>query len=474
MKQMVTTKMNILNKRTKNKNSLPLFWLLVFLFTSPATFADSVAIDRVVAIVNDGVVFDSQVEERLKSVYQQFKSRNEVPPDDVLRQQVLERLIVENLQLQLAERAGVTISNEELQNTLASIAHQNNTDVAGLREKIEAGGITFKYFTKSIEQEMIIQRLQQAAVSKRIDISDQDVLNFLNSEEGKQKSAATYHLAHILLPLGDGASDIDKARLEATAKQIVAEGRDPTTRNKFSDLAITYSKAQDADKGGDLGWRKKTELPSLYADKVDAMNVDDVSDPFFASGGYHILKLLGKRGAGPQWINQTRARHILIKPSIIRSEEETTQLLESLRQQLLNGADFSELAKKYSEDYGSALKGGDLGWTSPGQLGAELQTAMDATEINAISKPFKTQYGWHIVQVEERRTQNMSDDMLKQAARNFLMQRRFEEELPRWLKEIRDEAYVDIKTQDDTATKNPASPETTDTQSKDVTPSTTP
>jgi len=442
-------KMNDFNKSIKNKKHglLLFFGLMGFLFLSQAVFADAVPIDRVIAVVDDGVIFSSQVEERLKSVHQQYNASSDLPSDDVLRQQILERLISESLQLQLAERAGLTISNEELQNALEGIARQNNTDVAGLQKKVEGDGLSYRTFTKSIEHEMIFQRIQQAAVSKRNNVTDQDVLNFLNSEEGKQRSAAVYHLAHILLPLDENSSDTEREKVEALAKHIVAEGRDPTSKTTFTELVTTYSKAQDANTGGDLGWRKKSDMPSLYADKIDAMGVDELTDPFLAGGGYHILKMLGKRGTSEQWVNQTKARHILIKSSIIRSEEETKQLLESLRQQLLDGADFTVIAKKYSEDYGSALKGGDLGWTSPGQLVPEFQTAMDSTEVNNISKPFKTEYGWHIVQVQERRAQNMSEDMLKQTARNFLKQRRFEEELPRWLKELRDEAYVDIKTQ---------------------------
>ena len=421
--------------------------LLAAMFaTQTALAADPVAIDRVVAVANDGVIFSSQLDERMSMVKHQSKAAGDTMPDEVLREQVLERLILESLQLQLAERAGITVSNEELQAALKSIALQNDSDVAGLQKKIETEGITFKVFVKNIEQEILMQRVQQVAISKRVVISDQDVVNFLNSEEGKLRSATSYHLAHILIPVSSDASDRDKAAAEQLAKQIVAQARHPAKPANFSALVKQHSKAEDAEKGGDLGWRKKSELPTLYAEKVDLLDTGMVSEPFFAGGGFHILKMLEKRGNNQQWVKQTRARHILVKPSLIRSEEETVTLLNDLRQKIIDGADFAELAKKYSEDYASALKGGDLNWTIPGQLVPTFQKTLEETALNAISPPFQTQYGWHIVQVLERRDQDMGEEMLKQSAKKFLSQRRFEEELPVWLKEIRDEAYVDIKT----------------------------
>jgi peptidyl-prolyl cis-trans isomerase SurA len=442
---MVTVKM--IKSENNNIRLRTLAFLFMSFFCLPEMgIAEPVTIDRVIAVVNDGVIFASQLEERLHAVKQQLKTERNLPPDDILRQQVFERLIVENLQLQLAERAGATVSNEDLQNALQNIARQNDTNLDGLQKKIEAEGISFKSFIKTVEQEIIMQRVQQSVLSKRIVISDQAVINFLNSEEGKQRSAITYHLAHILLPVGGDMSDSEKSKIEQLAKQIVAQARNSTdSRGEFSSLARKFSKAQDANTGGDLGWRKKVDMPSLYADKIDLLKVGEISDPFFINNGFYILNMLEIRGGGEQWVTQTNVRHILVKPSIIRTEEETIQLLNNLRAKILAGENFPEIAKKYSEDYGSALKGGDLGWIVPGQLVPQFQQVMEKTPVNDISLPFKTQYGWHILQVQERRDQNMGEEMLKQSARNFLMQRRFEEELPLWLKELRDEAYVDIK-----------------------------
>jgi len=439
------TKMIKLKNHTQRIPCLALLLALVF-YSPVVVFAEPVAIDRVVAVVNDGVIFSSQLEERLNTVKQQLKSRHDLPPDEILRQQILERLIVESLQLQLAERAGATISNEELQGALQDIARQNDTDIAGLQKKIEAEGISFKNFAKNIEQEILIQRVQQSALSKRVVVSEQDIANFLSSEEGKLRSATVYHLAHILLLVSDETNDSEKSKTALQATQLSNQAKDTAVHIDFLALAKKFSNAEDANTGGDLGWRKKDDLPTLYADKVDLLRVGEVTEPFYAGGGFHILKLLEKRGAGEQWVKQTRARHILVKPSIIRTEEETVALLENLRQKILAGEDFAVIAKKYSEDFGSALKGGDLSWTVPDQLTPEFQQVMDQTAINDISHPFKTPYGWHILQVQERRDQNMGEDMLKQSTKKFLTQRRFEQELPIWLKEMRDEAYVDIKT----------------------------
>jgi len=406
--------------------------------------ADPVAIDQVVAVVNDGVIFSSQLDERLAAVSRQINPSN-MPSRDTLRQQVLDQLILESIQLQLGENAGVKITNEELQNALLSIARQSNTDLAGLKARVEADGIPYKSFTKNIEQQMIIEQVQQGAVAKRIEVTNQDVTNFLNSEEGKQRIGITYHIAHILIPF-DPVSNAEKTQAGAQAAQIARLARQPAlSANDFATLAKQYSKAQDADTGGDLGWRRKEDLPSAYADRIEGLAAGAVTEPFEAGNSFHILKLLDKKGLDDKWIHQTHARHILVKTSVIRSDDEARQLLSTLREQLMNGADFTALSKKYSEDYGTAIRGGDLGWISPGQLVPEFQAAMDNTGIQGISPPFKSQYGWHIVQVLERRDQNMSTDMLRQATRNFLIQRKFGEELPRWLKEMRDEAFVDIK-----------------------------
>jgi len=405
--------------------------------------AESIPIDRVVAVVNEDVVMESEFNQNLLMVIRQIQKQGQrPPPPEILKEQVMEKLIVESLQLQLAERVGVTLNPEEVKQTVERIARQNNVSIAQLQQTIIQDGLSFQTFQKSIARDLIIQRLQQGVVNGRIDISEQDIDNFLNSEEGKRSSNTTYHIAHITLPFKNNNDEARQAALDQ-ANEILSrseQGED------FGRLAIQYSKSPDAQSGGDLGWRKKAELPSLYAQTIDKLSAGQTSDPILGPSSYHLVKLLDKKGDQEYWVQQSKVRHILIKPSAIRSETEAGKVLSELREEIVSGeVDFAEAAKDYSEDYGSALKGGDLGWVSPGQMVPEFQQVMDNSQVNVVSMPFQSQYGWHILEVQERRDEDMSDVLIRKSVQNYLMQRRFEEELPIWLKEIRDEAFVEIK-----------------------------
>lgn len=406
-------------------------------------YADTTPIDHVVAVANDDVILSSQLEERSQIIYRQIsQQRQNVPPLAAIKIQVLERLILESLQLQLAERASIKLSNDELQSALASIARQNNIDINQLKINIEAEGISFESFRKNIETEILLQRIQQGAVSKRVDISEQDITNFLNSEEGKIRSSDGYRVSHIVLNYAPDADDTEKDKTRQLASNIVIQLR---SGDSFEKLAQEYSSAADASVGGDLGWRTIRDIPSFYVDAVLALSQGDVSDPLISNEGIYILKLVEKKGKNAQWVEQTRARHILVKPSIIRNDQEAMELLTDLRNRILAGESFTELAAKFSEDYGSALKGGDLGWTTPGQLVPQFQQVMDSSAIDAVSYPFQSPYGWHILQVQERRNQNLTDELIRQSVRSYLTKQKFETELPLWLQELRAEAYVVIK-----------------------------
>lgn len=417
------------------------YFLLVISVATQA--ADTTPIDHVVAIVNEDVILSSQLEERTMIVFRQLTQQGKSPPPlEIIRPQVLERLILENLQLQLAERSSAKISSEDLQNAIAGIARQNKISIDELKANIESDGLSFSSFQKSIENELLLQRIQQAAVGKRIDISEQDITNFLHSEEGKLKTAPVYHLAHIILGFSANVDEAEKNRLQILAKQLVMKIR---SGESFQQLAQQYSTAADKHKSGDLGWRSLNELPTLYATAAAQLSQGEVAEPIQSDEGFHIVKLLKKQGSDEQWVDQTLARHILVKTSAIRNDQEAMTLLKELRDRIMAGEDFAELAKNYSEDFGSALKGGDLGWTMPGQLVPEFQHIMDNTSINAISNPFQSQYGLHILQVQERRRENMSNEVLRQSTRNYLSKRQFEIELPLWQQELRTEAYVVIK-----------------------------
>lgn len=424
------------------------FFLLICIFlgiANPAIYshADTTPIDHVVAIVNDDVILSSQLENRSQLIYQQLsQQRKNLPPLSAVKLQVLDRLILENLQLQLAERASIKLSNNELQAALASIAKQNKIDEKELKKNIEAEGMSFETFQKNIENELVLQRIQQAAVSKRIEITEQDITNFLNSEEGKIRSSDAYHIAHIILNYPSDADGAIKESVQQQALKIIAQHRAGST---FESLAKDYSSAPDAYTGGDLGWRTIREIPSLYVDTIMSLSEGDISNPIVTDEGVYIVKLTAKRGKNDQWVQQTRARHILIKLSIIRNDQEAVELLTDLRNRILAGENFAELAISFSEDYGTALKGGDLGWIAPGQLVPQFQQVMENSAIDVISYPFQTQYGWHILQVQERRSENLTNELVRQSVRSYLTQQKFETELPLWLQELRAEAYVVIK-----------------------------
>lgn len=402
-----------------------------------SSYAETMPIDHIIAIVNDDVILSSQLEERSQLIYRQLSQQREnLPPLSAIRTQVLERLILENLQLQLAERASIKLSNDELQAALAGIAKQNKINTEQLKNHIESEGMSFESFLKNIENEILLQRIQQGAVSKRVEITEQDITNFLNSEEGKIKSSASYRVAHIVL------DDATSEKTRQLASSIITQLR---AGDSFEKLAMEHSVAIDAKMGGDLGWRTIRDIPSIYVDTIMSLSENEVSEPIISNDGVYILKLTGKQGKNDQWVQQTRARHILVKPSIIRNDQEAAGLLTDLRNRILAGESFAELAIAFSEDYGSALKGGDLGWTTPGQLVAQFQQVMDSSAIDAVSYPFQSQYGWHILQVQERRSENLTEELVRQSVRSYLTKQKFETELPLWLQELRAEAYVVIK-----------------------------
>jgi peptidyl-prolyl cis-trans isomerase SurA len=376
-------------------------------------------------------------------VREQFKDNNaQLPPNDILLSQIMERLIIESLQVQEAERRGLVIDDETLTRAVTAFAAQNNMTLEQFAQQLEQDGRNYAEFREQIRKEMIMQRLQQAIVNRRISISEQDVDDLLSSPYYKQLLSDEFRVGHILLAVEPDASDETVQAAKDAAKEIVTELRDGAD---FTQMAVSRSAGSHALEGGDLGWRKAAELPTLFAELVVQMNVGDVSDPIPSPSGFHVIKLLDRRGAGVQTETQTKLRHILVMPSEIRTEEETEALIRDIYQRLEAGADFAELAAEYSEDPGSALAGGELGWTSGDEFVPKFQEVMAATPTGSLSEPFRSQYGWHILEVEDRREQDMSDEARRDMALKILHGRRFEEELDKWLKELRDEAFVEIR-----------------------------
>ena len=386
---------------------------------------------------------ESQLNSRVEEILVRLKSdKAELPPLNLLEEQVLDRLIIEEIQLQLAERAGIKISDSELNQTLARVASQNNLSLEDFRIKLEGEGTSYKSFRDTIRKELIIQRVQRGKVGSKIDISEQELENFINSEEGKTQLAEQYNVQHILLAVKSGSSELETTEIKNNAESLIKRINDG---ENFEKLAASYSSGQNALEGGFLGWRSSAELPSLFADAVLDMKVGEVSSPLKSGAGFHILKLIDKRGNTVKFLDQTLARHILVQPSEIRTENQAEELINSIYQRLVEGEDFKQLARQFSEDPGSKMDGGELGWSNPGDYDPAFEQTLNATEIGQLSEPVKSSFGWHIIEVMDRRNEDVSQEEQKNRAYQIIFKRKFEQELQSTLIELRAEAYVDIK-----------------------------
>ena len=400
-------------------------------------------LDRVAAIVDNDVVMYSQYQTRLKEVQQTIAKRGvQAPAEDVLRQQVMERLILDAIQLQIAERSGIRVSDEELNASMATIAERNGLTQQEFAQALAADGLTLQDAQEQIRQEMIISRVRQYRVAERIQVTDQEVQNFLASDLGKMQLAEEYQLANILIPVPDAATNDDLNKAQKTVASVVKQleqGAD------FAQLAMTYPASENALEGGEMGWRKAAQLPPPFDRLLGGMSIGQVTEPARTAGGIIMLKLLDKRGGDVMYRDEVHVRHILLKPSEIRSPEATQKLAQRLYERLRNGEDFAALAKQFSEDPGSALNGGDLNWIDPSSLVPVFREEMARTEIGQLSQPFESQFGWHVLQVLDRRSTDSSAQMREQQAVSLLRNRKYDEELQTWLRQIRDEAYVEIK-----------------------------
>ncbi len=431
----------VMNLRSISKLHLAL--MSVALSISLSISAQVTMLDRVVAIVDDDIVLNSELQQRMMTINEQIaQSGTQPPPQEIILQQVLERLISERLQLNMGYNAGIRITDEELNAAITRVAQSNGLTITQYITDIQSRGGTIAVVREEIRNEMVIRRVQQGKVMRRIRISEQELDNFLTSEEGRFLISPDVNIGQILLSVPTGSSKNDTDGILARAQKLqtdTANGAD------FRQLAIANSADQSALQGGDLGWRKMAQLPGVFIDAVEQLELGQVSDPIRSDAGYHLLKLYERRGGGKQLIEQHFARHILLKPNQIRDEQATIAELNGLREQVLAGEEFAKLSKQLSEDPGSALKGGELGWSTPGMFVPEFEETMNSIALNEISAPFASQFGWHILQVTERRDQDFSSEILRNRAQNMLRERKYEEELQVWLQEIRDEAFIEIK-----------------------------
>ena len=400
-------------------------------------------LDRVVAVVDSGVIMESQLNSRVEEILQRIKNDNaELPPLNLIEEQVLDRLIIEEIQLQIADRAGIKISDSELNQTLARVAAQNNLSLEEFRIKLEGEGTSYRSFRDTIRKELIIQRVQRGKVGAKIDISEQEIENFINSEEGKTQLAEQYNVQHILLSVSRGSTEKEIEEIKINANSLISRLNDGES---FEKLAASFSAGQNALEGGYLGWRTEAELPSLFAEVVTELKVGEIASPLRSGAGFHILKLIDKRGNTVKFLDQTLARHILVQPSEIRTENQAEELINTIYERLTNGEDFKQLARQYSEDPGTKMDGGELGWSNPGDYDPAFEQTLNATKIGELSKPVKSSFGWHVIEVMDRRNEDVSQEEQKDRAFRIIFDRKFEQELQSTLIELRAEAYVDIK-----------------------------
>ena len=410
-----------------------------------APAAAGVELDRVVAVVNDDIISASELDVRLGRVRVQLRqSGTAPPPPDALRRQVLERLILRRLQLQIARNSGMRVDDESLNRTILRIAEQNELTLREFRDAVERDGHDFARFREEIREDILIAEVRRRRVENQINISQGDIDDYISMMEsrGTEADRHRYRIGHILIAVPDGASseEIDEAR--ERAERVLEELR---AGADFANMAVTHSDGQKALEGGDLGWRLASDLPTMLADAVLRLETGEVSEPVRSASGFHLVKLVDRQGSQRQIIRQTLARHILITLDALTDNAEARRQLGVLRERIVNGEDFGELARIHSDDPGSASRGGELGWIDPGNTVPVFERTMDSLAPGAISEPFRSRFGWHLVQVLERRDRDATETSRRAEARRRLRSRKIEENTQAWLRRVRGEAYVEYR-----------------------------
>jgi peptidyl-prolyl cis-trans isomerase SurA len=400
-------------------------------------------LDRIAAIVNDGLVLKSELDEQMASVEKRLQEQKvELPSQSVLQQQVLDRLVLQEIQMQRAKHVGLVITDEQLNSALQEIAARNKIPFDQLPTALAAQGVDYKQYRESMRKELTLSTLRQRDVIAHINVSPHELEQYLARE---QNAAANdeFNVSHILLSLPAAATPQQLEEISKKAQDVAsraAKGED------FGQLAIANSNSQTALEGGSLGWRKGSQLPQFILDLVVKMKPGDVSAPVRTPSGYHIVKLMERRsGEAPVIINQIHVRHILMKPNELDDDATVKEKLAKLRERILKGEDFAGIASTSSEDPGSAPDGGDLGWTGPGTFVPEFDKAIADLKVNEISEPFKTRYGWHIVQMLGTRTYDSTDDVRRQKAYAAIRESKADEETELWLRHLRDDAFIELK-----------------------------
>jgi peptidyl-prolyl cis-trans isomerase SurA len=423
---------------------------LIVLFVAAGTVvctsatAQSIAeLDRIVAVVNSDVIVESQLDKRVRRIRAELREKGTTPPNvSALERQVLDRLILDRLQLQIAKENGLRVEDEELNQTIDRIAAGNKLSLREFRDVLERDGLPFSRFRAQVRDEILLSRVRQRSVERRVKVSPREIDNFLATMKSQGGQVNEYNLSHILIAIPEAASAEQISTAKDRATQVLTRARND---EDFAALAAEFSDGQQALQGGDLGWRKSAELPTIFADAVPGLKPGDASELIRSPSGFHIVKMHDLRGDSKFVVTQTRARHILMRPNDILSDQQLRVRLTQLRVRIENNESFEEIARASSDDTVSASSGGDLGWLNPGATVPEFERTMKTLADGEISEPFRTQFGWHIVQVLERREHDDTEQVKRTRAATQIRKRKVDEEVQNWLRQIRDEAYVELR-----------------------------
>ena len=425
--------------RTSIPRALQSSIVMAGLLCAPFSVAQIEVLDQVVAIVDDDIILASELQERVQGVRSTMESRGvEVPTDDVLIRETLDRLILDSIQLQLANRYGVRIPDQQLDEAMTRLARQNGLTLEQFRIALEQSGQSYAAAREGLRDDLAIQRVQQGNVMRNINISEQEIDNFLTTEEGEAMTQPEYRVVQALLSASRGEDATDLAAKEAYVDEVLSNIESGTPFEQAVSGVEPY-----AFTGGDLGWRKLGDIPSMFADAVPSLAVGEVTK-VRSSSGFHLIYLADALG-GEQLVRQTDVRHILVKPTEVLSEKAAEDLIVELKTRIEAGEEFGDLARQYSDDIGSAAEGGELGWTNPGQMVPEFEATMAGTQEGTISEPFRSEFGWHILEVKARRDKDFSSEMRRNQVAGYIREQKYQEELDAWLRKIREEAFVDIK-----------------------------
>jgi peptidyl-prolyl cis-trans isomerase SurA len=423
------------------RESVRVLMVFVCLFWVSGAQAEEQYLDGIMAVVEESIILESELARETYAVMQNMPDDNR-PPEFIVRKQILDRMVIEKLQLLLAERVGIRITDNILQRAVSDIAARNQLSLDDFRVQLESQRISYQSFVDNVKKEITISQLRGREVASRVKVSEREIDHFMETQSQVGAENIQYHLGHILVALPEQSNAREIKNAKDKADRIIEKLQHGAG---FKQTAMTESDGGQALSGGDLGWRSLAQIPSIFVDQTRNLSAGELGQLIRSPSGFHIIKMMDLKGRSKHIITQTQARHILIKLNELINDQEAQKRLLALTERIENGDDFAVLARSHSDDKASALKGGDLGWVSPGYLVPPFEEAMNELAINALSAPVQTQFGWHLIQVLDRQDRDNSKEYKRTRAREQIRQRKIEEETELWLRRLRDEAFVDIR-----------------------------